>query len=92
MHAGFLPLREYDNPELALDIEFENEWGGTSDWNEEDVEAVLEVTGLCDAQGDGRSESRSRPGKEESREGSDGVGGERPMDLSSGGGIGRLDN
>ncbi|KIO30038.1 hypothetical protein M407DRAFT_69697 [Tulasnella calospora MUT 4182] len=34
-------------PELALDIEFENAWETTSDWNEDDEEAVREENALC---------------------------------------------
>lgn len=33
--------------ELTIDIEFENEWETTSDWNEDDEEAVLEENALC---------------------------------------------
>ncbi|KAG8952748.1 hypothetical protein FRC04_003671 [Tulasnella sp. 424] len=33
--------------ELALDIEFENAWETTSDWNEDDEEAVREENALC---------------------------------------------
>jgi CTD kinase subunit gamma len=33
--------------ELAVDIEFENEWETTSDWNEDDDEAVTEENDLC---------------------------------------------
>jgi CTD kinase subunit gamma len=33
--------------ESALDIEFENEWETTSDWNEDDVEVVTEESELC---------------------------------------------
>jgi len=45
--ASFLPLSDAENSELALDIEFENEWEATSDWNEDDVEAVAEERELC---------------------------------------------
>lgn len=45
--ASFLPLSDAENAELALDIEFENEWEATSDWNEDDVEAVAEERELC---------------------------------------------
>ena len=47
--ASFLPLTDdADGPgELTLDIEFENEWEATSDWNEDDDEAVAEENGLC---------------------------------------------
>ena len=81
--ASFLPLSEGENAELALDIEFENEWEATSDWNEDDVEAVMEERELCfphlrqrDAQGTGEEEV----GVEEVL--ADGEGGEEPMDLS----------
>jgi CTD kinase subunit gamma len=33
--------------ELTIDIEFENEWETTSDWNEDDDEAALEENALC---------------------------------------------
>jgi CTD kinase subunit gamma len=33
--------------ELALDIEFENEWETTSDWNEDDDEAIGEEAELA---------------------------------------------
>jgi CTD kinase subunit gamma len=42
-----LPLSDTENAELALDIEFENEWEATSDWNEDDVEATAEERELC---------------------------------------------
>jgi CTD kinase subunit gamma len=45
--ASFLPLSDTENAELALDIEFENEWEATSDWNEDDVEATAEERELC---------------------------------------------
>ena len=40
--ATFLPRSESENAELTLDIESENVWEATSDWNEDDVEAVME--------------------------------------------------
>jgi CTD kinase subunit gamma len=40
--ASFLPLSDVENSELALDIEFENEWEATSDWNEDDVGMIAE--------------------------------------------------
>ncbi|KAF8138931.1 CTD kinase subunit gamma CTK3-domain-containing protein [Boletus edulis] len=46
--ASFLPLSESENATLALDIEFENEWDATSDWNEDDEEAVMEERELCE--------------------------------------------
>ena len=33
--------------EATLDIEFDNEWETTSDWNEDDDEAVREENDLC---------------------------------------------
>ncbi|KAG8752430.1 hypothetical protein FRC11_008356, partial [Ceratobasidium sp. 423] len=36
-----------DAQEMALDIEFEQAWETTSDWNEDDVDAVMEECGLC---------------------------------------------
>ncbi|KAG6844942.1 hypothetical protein H0H87_002275 [Tephrocybe sp. NHM501043] len=54
--ASFMPLT---NPgdgaqELTIDIEFENEWETTSDWNEDDVEAATEEAVLCfPAEGEG---------------------------------------
>lgn len=33
--------------ELMIDIEFDNEWETTSDWNEDDNEAVAEENELC---------------------------------------------
>ncbi|KAI8968829.1 CTD kinase subunit gamma CTK3-domain-containing protein [Trametes punicea] len=47
--ASFMPLTDEDDGvrELALDIEFDNEWETTSDWNEDDDEAVAEENGLC---------------------------------------------
>jgi CTD kinase subunit gamma len=33
--------------ELTIDIEFENEWETTSDWNEDDEEAAVEEADLC---------------------------------------------
>ncbi|EGO00520.1 hypothetical protein SERLA73DRAFT_104838 [Serpula lacrymans var. lacrymans S7.3] len=47
--AAFLPLTDDQDgaEELTLDIEFENEWDATSDWNEDDVEAATEESELC---------------------------------------------
>ena len=60
----FLPLCESENAELALDIEFESEWGGTSDGNEEDVEGVVEGKESCcthlRGQGEGEEEVKVR--------------------------------
>jgi CTD kinase subunit gamma len=46
--ACFYPLTEPGGrqEELALDIEFENEWEATSDWNEDDEEAIKEEADL----------------------------------------------
>jgi len=40
--ACFYPLDSTPPDELALDIEFANEWENTSDWNPDDVEAITE--------------------------------------------------
>ncbi|KAI0319262.1 CTD kinase subunit gamma CTK3-domain-containing protein [Amylostereum chailletii] len=47
--ATFLPLTDDGDGEneLTLDIEFENEWETTSDWNEDDDDAVAEENELC---------------------------------------------
>ncbi|KAJ3539478.1 hypothetical protein NMY22_g4722 [Coprinellus aureogranulatus] len=48
--ASFLPLTDgggLGEGEAAVDIEFENEWETTSDWNEDDVEVVTEESELC---------------------------------------------
>ena len=81
--ATFLPLSEGENGELALDIEFENEWEATSDWNEDDVEAVMEESELCfphlrrrEVQNAGQEEAEVEAALAE------GEGGEEPMDLS----------
>jgi len=71
--ASFLPLSDTENAEVALDIEFENEWEATSDWNEDDVEAIMDERELC------YPHLRKK--------GADGTdiddgGGEEPMDLS----------
>jgi len=39
--------RDSQGPVLPIDIEFENAWETTSDWNEDDVEAVTEEDALC---------------------------------------------
>ncbi|KAH0835808.1 CTD kinase subunit gamma CTK3-domain-containing protein [Lanmaoa asiatica] len=81
--AAFLPLSEGENAELALDIEFENEWEATSDWNEDDVEAVMEERVLCyphsRRRGEGERQGKCQVQGEELAEGE---GGEEPMDLS----------
>ena len=47
--ASFMPLTDDTDgiEELTVDIEFENEWETTSDWNEDDDEAVAEENDLC---------------------------------------------
>jgi CTD kinase subunit gamma len=47
--ASFIPLTDDTDgtEELTIDIEFENEWETTSDWNEDDDEAVAEENDLC---------------------------------------------
>ncbi|EMD32892.1 hypothetical protein CERSUDRAFT_57744 [Gelatoporia subvermispora B] len=47
--AAFLPLTDDGDgeEELTLDIEFENDWETTSDWNEDDDDAVVEENDLC---------------------------------------------
>lgn len=47
--ASFLPLTDDGDgdEELTLDIEFENDWETTSDWNEDDDEAAQEENVLC---------------------------------------------
>ena len=56
--ATFLPPNESENADLVLDIKIENEWEATSDWNEDDVEAVTE----------GRGKERSRAWRGKCRE------------------------
>jgi len=47
--ASFMPLTDDGDGEeqLAIDIEFENEWETTSDWNEDDDDAAREENQLC---------------------------------------------
>ncbi|GBE80906.1 CTD kinase subunit gamma [Sparassis crispa] len=47
--ASFMPLTDDGDgeEELTLDIEFENDWETTSDWNEDDDDAVVEENELC---------------------------------------------
>ena len=47
--ASFYSLTEAigGQEELAMDIEFENEWETTSDWNEDDDEAIYEEAQLA---------------------------------------------
>ncbi|KAI6046268.1 CTD kinase subunit gamma CTK3-domain-containing protein [Pisolithus marmoratus] len=72
--ASFLPLSDAENADVALDIEFENEWETTSDWNEDDIEVVMEEREVC------------YPHLRRKRSGASGLtdddGGEEPMDLS----------
>ncbi|KAH0588363.1 CTD kinase subunit gamma [Termitomyces sp. J132] len=54
--ASFMPLTNTGDgaQELTIDIEFENEWETTSDWNEDDIEAATEEAELCfPAEGEG---------------------------------------
>ncbi|KAL4063044.1 CTD kinase subunit gamma CTK3-domain-containing protein [Scleroderma yunnanense] len=74
--ASFLPLSDTENAEVALDIEFENEWEATSDWNEDDVEAIIEERELCYPH-----LRKNRWGGPDGTDIDDG-GGEEPMDLS----------
>lgn len=63
--ASFLPMGDWEGrekgggneDELTLDIEFENEWEGTSDWNEDDEEACAEENMLCFESGGGEGDS-----------------------------------
>lgn len=56
--ASFLPLTDDgDGPgELTLDIEFDNDWEATSDWNEDDDEAIAEENELCFSRADEEGE------------------------------------
>lgn len=47
--ASFLPLTDDGDgdEELTLDIEFENDWEATSDWNEDDDDAAQDENELC---------------------------------------------
>ncbi|KAI1784407.1 CTD kinase subunit gamma CTK3-domain-containing protein [Ganoderma leucocontextum] len=58
--VSFLPLTDDSDGvgELTLDIEFDNEWETTSDWNEDDDEAVAEENTVCfppHGEGDGEA-------------------------------------
>lgn len=57
--ACFYPQTELGEgqEELALDIEFENDWETTSDWNEDDDEAIKEEADLAFPIDDGDSKS-----------------------------------
>ena len=87
--ATFPPLSECENAELVLDIEFENKWEATSDWNEDDVEAVMEERELCyphlrrRGEGEGQGQGQGEGDVDVERaEWADGEGGEEPMELS----------
>ncbi|CCM06043.1 uncharacterized protein FIBRA_08289 [Fibroporia radiculosa] len=56
--ASFLPLTDDGDGEgeLTLDIEFENDWETTSDWNEDDDEAAADENHLCFPSNDGEQE------------------------------------
>jgi len=46
--ASFMPLSEEgDEDQLALDLEFDDAWETTSDWNEDDDDAIAEESELC---------------------------------------------
>jgi CTD kinase subunit gamma len=45
--AGPSTAQDAEPSQLAIDIEFENAWETTSDWNEDDIEAVFEEYTLC---------------------------------------------
>lgn len=49
--ASFMPIPEDDirneETELSIDIEFDNEWETTSDWNEDDDDAAVTENELC---------------------------------------------
>lgn len=47
--ASFMPLTDDGDGEgeLTLDIEFENDWETTSDWNEDDDDAAHDENELC---------------------------------------------
>ncbi|KAJ7645540.1 CTD kinase subunit gamma CTK3-domain-containing protein [Mycena polygramma] len=53
--VSFLPLSgENDDEVAAVDVEFENDWETTSDWNEDDDEAAADESELCfPAEGEG---------------------------------------
>lgn len=53
--ASFMPLTDDGDgeDELTLDIEFENDWETTSDWNEDDDDATAEENELCFPSHDG---------------------------------------
>lgn len=41
------PAVEIISDEFCIDVEFENAWETTSDWNEDDDEAAQEENALC---------------------------------------------
>jgi CTD kinase subunit gamma len=47
--TSFMPLTDEGDgdEELTIDIEFDNEWETTSDWNEDDDDAAREEIELC---------------------------------------------
>lgn len=46
--ASFMPLSEDgEEDQLAIDLEFDDAWETTSDWNEDDDDAVAEESELC---------------------------------------------
>lgn len=58
--ACFYSLTELigDQEQLEMDIEFENEWETTSDWDEDDDEAVGEEAQLAFPNDGGRPQTR----------------------------------
>lgn len=79
--ASFLPLSDREEANIALDIEFENEWEATSDWNEDDVEAIAEERELCHSYLAMPDKGVGLSGGVNGTEIDEG-GGEEPMDLS----------
>ncbi|KAJ7202771.1 CTD kinase subunit gamma CTK3-domain-containing protein [Mycena pura] len=51
---SFMPLSGDNDEVLSVDVEFENDWETTSDWNEDDDEAAADESELCfPAEGEG---------------------------------------
>lgn len=66
--ASFLPFGgqgadDGDQEELPIDVEFENEWETTSDWNEDDDEAAGEENKLCYPLGESEKERANHGGR-----------------------------
>ena len=45
--ASHAMAKDIEPSQLAIDIEFENAWETTSDWNEDDVDAIFDEYTLC---------------------------------------------